>query len=30
MSRSEGGDGVEIEACNFGGFELWPQPAELT
>ena len=30
MSRSGGGDGVEIEACISGGFELWLQPAELT
>ena len=30
MSRSGGGDGVEIGACISGGFELWLQPAELT
>ena len=30
MSRSGGGDGVEIEACSSGEFEFWPQPAELT
>ena len=30
MSRSGGGDGVEIGACIYGEFELWLQPAELT
>ena len=30
MSRSRGGDGVEIEASISGEFELWLQPADLT
>ena len=30
MSRIGGGDGVEIGACIYRGFELWLQPAELT
>ena len=30
MSRSGGGDGVEIGACISRGFEIWLQPVELT